>query len=208
MKEPQVPDEQELRQRIRQRLQEREEQRSSHRSLQQQRREQVLQDEEYRRNVQEEERKFFANRPDLIEYINELGETEYCTREELRSREGYFNYEEKVENTEKEKRKVLLKLVFFLLLIGVGVFQLLLYIQDDYGEIAVYSNVKGAQIWLDGAQVGEVTDAVLKDITPGSHLLQLEKSGYQMRERLVLEIDVKKNHRSRITVEMVPAVLQ
>ena len=203
-----TPDEKELRQRIRQRLQEKEEQRKDHQELQQKRNEKAANEEEYRRIVQEEEESFYSDRPDLIEYMNELGEKEYCTRDELRSREGYFNYEEKVENTEWEKRKVLLKLVLFLLLVGIGAVQLYLYMQNDYGEIAVYSNVKGARILLDGTEAGEVTDAVLSDVTPGQHLLQLEKLGYRMLELGIIEVDVRKNHRSRISVEMIPAQQQ
>ncbi len=199
------PDEKEIRSRIRQRLQEKEEQRKEHQKLLQKRKEQAAGEEEYRRIVQEEEQNFYADRPDLIEYINELGEKEYCTRDELRSREGYFNYEEKVENTELEKRKMLLKLVLFLLLVGIGAVQLYLYMQNDYGEIAVYSNVKGARVFLDGAEAGEITDAVLSGVSPGLHLLQLEKLGYRMLEQGIIEVDVRKNHRSQISVEMIPA---
>jgi hypothetical protein len=201
-------DENELRQHIRQRLQEKEEQRKDHQKLQQQRSDQTTNEEEYRRILQEEEQSFYADRPDLIEYINELGEKEYCTRDELRSREGYFNYEEKVENTEWEKRKVLFKLILFLLLVGIGGAQLYLYMQNDYGEIAVYSNVKGARILLDGTEAGEVTDAVLSDVTPGLHLLQLDKLGYRMQEQGTIEVDVRKNHQSQISVEMIPAYQQ
>jgi len=208
MSNPEIPNEEELRQRIRERLQERERIRDEHRGFQQQRREKASREEDYRRIVQEEESRFYADRPDLIEYVNELGETEFVTRDELRAREGYFNYEEKVENTEQEKRKVFMKLILLLLLLGVGAVQLFIYIQDDFGEIAVFSNVKGAHILLDGERLGEVTDAVITEVTPGRHLLQLEKPGYRMHDVVVLEIDVKKNRRSPVSVEMVPASLQ
>jgi len=46
---------------------------------------------------------------------------------------------------------------------------------------------------------------VLSGVSPGLHLLQLEKLGYRMLEQGIIEVDVRKNHRSQISVEMIPA---
>jgi CDGSH-type Zn-finger protein len=50
--------------------------------------------------------------------------------------------------------------------------------QQSYGTISVYSNPKGAKVYLDNSSKG-VTPLNLKNITSGQHSIKLVLSGYQ-----------------------------
>lgn len=51
-------------------------------------------------------------------------------------------------------------------------------VEQRYGTIAVSSNVKGAAIFLDGKATGQTTDATLRNIPVGQHIVSLSKPGY------------------------------
>jgi hypothetical protein len=46
------------------------------------------------------------------------------------------------------------------------------------GSIQVNSSPTGATIYLDGTSTGKTTDALITDVSPGSHTIKLTKSGY------------------------------
>jgi hypothetical protein len=56
---------------------------------------------------------------------------------------------------------------------------------EERGTIQVNSSPSGAQIWLDGANTGQVTNAVLNDIPARTHTLTLIKEGYQDHQQSV-----------------------
>ena len=71
-----------------------------------------------RRILEEERRRFFQDSAEHFEYINENGDVEWLTREEITAREGYFDYEEHVEDPLAGRRR-------FLIWMSVGVFVML-----------------------------------------------------------------------------------
>jgi hypothetical protein len=56
---------------------------------------------------------------------------------------------------------------------------------EERGTIQVNSSPSGAQIWLDGLNTGQVTNAVLNDVQAGTHTLKLIKEGYQDHQQSV-----------------------
>jgi len=56
---------------------------------------------------------------------------------------------------------------------------------EELGTIQVNSSPSGAQVWLDGANTGQVTNAVLNDVPAGTHTLKLIKEGYQDHQQSV-----------------------
>jgi len=53
------------------------------------------------------------------------------------------------------------------------------------GTIQVNSNPPGAQVFLDAADTGNVSNCTLSDVTPGSHVVRLVKEGYMEFEQSV-----------------------
>lgn len=56
---------------------------------------------------------------------------------------------------------------------------------EETGTIQVNSSPSGAAIWLDGTNTGKVTNAILENVSPGSHRIKLSKEGYQDYEQSV-----------------------
>lgn len=141
--------------------------------------EQLFQDEQTRRRIMEEEaRSFYQNSPDHFEYINESGDTEWLTRKQIQAREGYFDYEEHVEDLPGARRRVWLRMVGWISLIPLMAALLVWMFWADEGTVTVLSNVPGAAIWVDGQDSGQVADARLK-LSPGEHLVELRLPGHQ-----------------------------
>ncbi|MDP2360212.1 MAG: PEGA domain-containing protein [bacterium] len=136
-----------------------------------------LQEQARRRIMAEEARSYYQNSPDYFEYVNENGDTEWLTRKQILAREGYFDYEEHVENLEEARRRVWLRLAGWVALIVLAVGLGAWYLLDDRGTVVVLSNVPGARIFVDGQDTGLVTDARL-ELSPGEHLLELRLPGY------------------------------
>jgi hypothetical protein len=138
----------------------------------------LFQQEQARRRIMSEEaRAYYQNSPDYFEYINENGDSEWLTRKQILAREGYFDYEENVENLDEARRRIWLRLaawlVGLLVLCGLGIW----YLLDDHGSVVVLCNVPGARILVDGQDTGKVTDARV-DLSPGEHILEVRHPGY------------------------------
>lgn len=131
-----------------------------------------------RRIMAEEARAYYQNSPDYFEYINENGDSEWLTRKQILAREGYFDYEENVENLDVARRRIWLRLGAWLtgvlLVAGAGIW----YLLDDTGSLVVLCNIPGATIRVDGQDTGQVTDARL-DLSPGEHLVEVSHPGYR-----------------------------
>lgn len=168
--------------RIREEMRQRIAEEDAHRRAQEQdrlRAEQLFQDEQARRRIMEEEaRSYYQNSPDHFEYINESGDTEWLTRKQIQAREGYFDYEEHVEDLPGARRRVWLRMVGWISLLPLLTALLVWVFWADEGRVTVMSNVPGAAIWVDGQDSGQVADAQLV-LSPGEHLVELRLPGHQ-----------------------------
>lgn len=76
-------------------------------------------------------------------------------------------------------------------------------LSKETGAIQVNSTPSGAEIWLDGANTGEVTDHLLVDVNPGTHIVKLTLEGYQDWEDTV---EVTANDTASVDVVLEPAL--
>lgn len=196
--------EDEIRRRIRENLKRQEEQRQNNLQRHQQYHEVTADEETVRRIQREEEREFYKHSQDHHEYVNEVGEIEFLTMAEIREREGYFDYEEQVENIDREKRNILTKLIVGGVIILLALGALFYYMQPDVGSLAVVSNIKGAEIVLDGQSTGYTTDALLEELSTGEHLVTLKMSGYLMQSTRITRVMIHRNQETRILLQMTP----
>ncbi len=65
--------------------------------------------------------------------------------------------------------------------------------QDEgTGQISISSTPRGAKIYLDGKNTGHLTPYTLDDVSVGSHIVKLTKSGYKDRTKTV-KVEKKKD---------------
>jgi hypothetical protein len=164
----------------------------------------LFQHEQARRRIMAEEaRAYYQNSPDYFEYVNENGDTEWLTRKQIQAREGYFDYEEKVENLDVARRLVWLRLTAGLLLAGALLALAFWHVLDERGTVLVLSNVPGARIFVDGQDTGRRTDASL-ELSPGEHLLELRAPGYIPVDDPVRVIQLEARGELDLTIRLRP----
>jgi hypothetical protein len=167
-----------LREEARRTIEERERQRIDAEALRREQEQAHEQERLRQRIVEEETREFYRNSPDHFEYINEHGESEWLTRKQILAREGYFDYEEHVEDPVAGRRRVWLGLALTALAILAGLLVLWRYISEESAAVIVVSNLPGSAIWIDGRDSGEVSDARI-ELSPGEHLIEVRRPGWR-----------------------------
>jgi len=131
---------------------------------------------ERQRIINDEIEKFYQARGDFERYENEDGEVEWLTKEEIEERKRQVPVD--IEELEEGQRSVRTSIIVIAVAAFVG-FALLLYaLRARHGNIQVVSNVEGATIILNGQPTEFRTDNVLKDLTPGIHVISVVKSCY------------------------------
>jgi hypothetical protein len=166
--------------------------------------EDLFQREQARRRIMAEEaRAYYQNSPDYFEYVNENGDTEWLTRKQILAREGYFDYEENVENLEEGRRRIWVRLAAWLGLGAVALSLVFWYLLDDRGTVVVLSNVSGASIFVDGQDTGRTTDARL-ELSPGEHLLELRQAGYLPADKPFEVIQLAPRAQLDLTIRLRP----
>ncbi len=82
-------------------------------------------------------------------------------------------------------------------------------VTTELGSIYVTSTPTGANIYLDGADTGKLTNAVISDVVPGTHTIRLTLQGYNTEERTVevvpgeetrVDIPLNKSYEKEITI--------
>jgi hypothetical protein len=153
------------------------------------------------RIVDEETRAYYENSPDYFEFINENGDSEWLTRKQILAREGYFDYEEHVEDPDRGRRFVTLRFFAYgllsLLLMGSGI----LYMLDDPATLHVLCNVQGAEILIDGQPREERTDARI-ELAAGEHLVEVRHLGYVPDGEAYRVIEVKDGESSELSFRL------
>ncbi len=141
--------------------------------------ERLLEEQRMRQRIREEEKqRLFQDSGEHQRYVNEEGEVEWLTSKQIQRREGYFDYEEKVEDIEGGRRTVLRRWFAGGLVLCLLGWLAWTYIQPDRATLDVVSNIPGAAIWVDGQFSGEQTDARL-DLAAGEHFVEVRLPGYR-----------------------------
>jgi hypothetical protein len=147
----------------------------------------------YREIIDEEKRKYYESHPEYREYINESGELEWLTEEEIRQREQLFDSEIEELETGKKQAKWVLFLVFGLLF--AAIILVIALLSEKTGTIQVISNVKGAHIILDSAPSEQLTDATFLDVPVGKHVISVQLPGYKIDGDQSQEINLSNKER-------------
>ena len=58
----------------------------------------------------------------------------------------------------------------------------------EAGSISVSSSPPGAKIFIDDEDSGTVTNATIPALTPGSHIVRVEKEGYQVPQDRTVKV--------------------
>lgn len=110
---------------------------------------------------------------------------------------------EKEEKPEKKKSYTALYILGGLAVAGVALALLLgKKKEEEKGNIDVKSDPTGAKIFLDGADTGKVTNAVLTDVKAGTHSITLKKALFQ---EYSTSVTVSKGQTSYVNAELFAA---
>ncbi len=109
---------------------------------------------------------------------------------------------EKYEKEEKKKSSALIYLIGGAIVAGVVVALLLSKKKEEgKGSIPPRSTPTGARIYLDGADTGKVTNAVLTDVKAGTHTVTLRKDRYR---EYSTSVNVVKNQTASVNASLDP----
>ena len=201
-KTPHPNSEEEIRKLVQREIAEREKLREMEKQIQQERGKALEDIDLHRKIIEEEKRKYYESHPDYHEYVNEMGEVEWLTTEEMRARDQLFDDEIEELESGKKRAQIVLFLVFGLFLATVALVIGLL--SEKTGSIQVISNVKGANIILDSAPAEQVTDAIFTDIPVGKHVISVQKAGYKIQGDQSRTVDVKNKEREIAIFTLAP----
>jgi hypothetical protein len=201
-KESQPKSEEDIRKLVQREIAEREKLRELEKKVQKER-DRALEDIDlHRKIIEEEKRKYYESHPDYHEYVNEMGEVEWLTTEEMRARDQLFDDEIEELESGKKRAQIVLFLVFGLFLATVALIIGLL--SEKTGSIQVISNIKGANIILDSAPAEQATDAIFSDIPVGKHVISVQMAGYKIQGDQSRTVDVKSKEREIAIFTLVP----
>ncbi|MCB1061043.1 MAG: PEGA domain-containing protein [Calditrichaeota bacterium] len=144
---------------------------------------------ERKRIIDEEIQKFYRARGDYKQIENEDGELEWITEEEADERDKQIPVD--IEELEVGQRQVRNNILLISLMVFVGVVLMFLALQQRHGNIQVHSNIEGATIVLDGVPTEFKTDNVLKDLTPGTHIISVAKNGFGIVGEAARRVELK-----------------
>ncbi len=148
-----------------------------------------------------EKDKFFENKPEYVKITNEIGEPEWVKESELKKREGYFNFEEDMEDASTHRKRLLRKTFFYSLIIGTILTVLFFKFIKNVGYIEIESNLKGALIYIDNFPTGLKTDNTLEDLVVGPHTVYIRLEGYVSSPDSII-VDVVKEDGVKIVFEL------
>lgn len=129
-----------------------------------------------RRIYQEELRRYYQNRPGYREVIREDGEIDWIP--EIEARQGEKLFDEVLEDPAEAKKRLGAILSVSALLVAAAVVIFFLFLSNRTGAIQVVANVPGAQVVLDATPLDFFTNATVKEIPAGEHVVTVQKAGY------------------------------
>ncbi len=191
-------EEQKLREMIRKELEAREELRSKERVGESA--ETALSFAERQRIIDDEIRRFYESKGKYRRYENEDGEVEWLTDAEIAERERQIPVD--VEELEAGQRKVRNYFLISTILVFVVGTLLFLVLRQQHGSVQVLSNVSGATIYLNGQATEFKTDHVLRNLSPGPHLISVAKSGYGVVGESTRKIEVRAGKEEIVTFNL------
>ncbi|MBU0509613.1 hypothetical protein KKH27_12365 [bacterium] len=132
--------------------------------------------EDRQRIIEEEIESFYRAKGGYRRFVNEDGEAEWLTEAEIYEREHQIPVD--MEELEVGQKRVRNRLIVSVFLVIAGIVLLLILLRDRSGSIQVICNVPGATIHLNGSPTEYVTDAWLRHLPAGPHLVSVSKYGF------------------------------
>lgn len=157
---------------------------------------------ERKRIIEEEIQQFYATRGDYKQIENEDGELEWITAQEAAEREQQIPID--IEELEEGQKKVRNSILVIALLVFVGIALMIFALTQRHGSIQVLSNVEGATIVLNGMPTEFRTDNVLKDLTPGTHVISVEKDGFGIVGDVARRVELKAGGEEVLVFQLEP----
>jgi hypothetical protein len=159
-------------------------------------------DQERQKIIADEIRRFYEARGNFQSFTNEEGEVEWLTAEEIAERQKQIPVD--VEELEEGQKHVRVHFVVIALL-GFLILALLIFaMRERTGSVQVISSVPGATILLDGIATEFRTDYMLRDLSPGTHLISVQKSGYGIAGDPARRIEVEAGEEVIVIFELQP----
>lgn len=157
-------------------------------------------DAERQKIIADEIRRYYEARGNYQSFTNEEGEVEWLTAEEIAERQKQIPVD--VEELEEGQKHVRVHFMVIALL-GFLILTLLIFaMRERTGSVQVISNVSGATIVLDGTATEFRTDYMLKDLSPGPHLISVQKMGYGIVGDPARRIDVEAGEEKIVIFEL------
>ncbi|TKJ39850.1 hypothetical protein CEE37_11270 [candidate division LCP-89 bacterium B3_LCP] len=154
----------------------------------------------------EELRRYYENRPGYKEIINEDGETEWITKEEVSENGQLYDADiEDPSNAMKMQKAWVLVAIILFLGIAIGLYAVL---HEGKGSIRVECNIPEATIIIDAVNTGYYADFVLEEVAAGKHLITVEKAGFKIEGDIIQRIDLKAGESMLVSFTLVPDVVQ
>jgi len=196
-------EEEELRHLIRKELESRERMRGDEAGYQQARRDAKGLSAERRLIIEEEIESFYRTHGGYEQFLNEDGEIEWLTPEEMREREGQIPVD--MEELEAGQRRVRNRLVLLVVLGFAAIALLIVLLRDRTGSIQVICNVPGATIVLNGSPTELHTDARLDRLPVGPQLVSVYKYGYVADGSQNARVEVRAGGEEIVRLNLKPA---
>lgn len=148
---------------------------------------------------------FFRDKPGYVEIINEIGEKEWIEKDKLKLRDGYFNFEDDMENVESLKKKLRVKYFFLSLFLTTIITLGVIIFIETKSYIIVNTNVKGAEIFIDGQPTGMLSDNIIEDMEIGTHVIIVKLKGYiSQPDSAVIDIKTVEKEGVKVNFKLVP----
>jgi hypothetical protein len=159
-------------------------------------------DAERQKIIADEIRRYYEARGNYQSFTNEEGEAEWLTAEEIAERQMQIPVDvEELEEGQKHVRAHFLVIA----LLGFLILTLMIFaMRERTGSVQVISNVPGSTIVLDGTATEFRTDFMLKDLSPGAHLISVQKMGYGIVGDPARRIEVEAGEEKIVIFELQP----
>jgi hypothetical protein len=158
--------------------------------------------EERRRIIEEEIRKFYLGKGGYKPYENENGDVEWLTESEAKERDRQIPVD--MEELGEGQRRVRLRILMMTILAFVVVVLLIFAMRDRYGSIQIISNVPGATILLDGSPTEFLTDFKITKLPPGTHLIAIHKTGYVPDGPVSMRVNLTAGEHEVVALQLKP----
>jgi len=158
--------------------------------------------DERRRVIEEEIRKFYVGKGGYKPYENENGDVEWLSETEAHERDRQIPVE--MEELEEGQHRVRMRILTMTILAMVVVVLLIVAMRDRYGSIQIISNAPGATILLDGSPTEFLTDYKLTKLPPGTHLIAIQKAGYVPDGPVSMRVNLTAGEHEVVALQLKP----